>query len=325
MGSQKTPAVSVIVPNYNHARFLRERIDSILAQTYQDFELILLDDCSTDESREILAQYASDPRVHLEFNQVNSGSTYKQWNKGVRLAQGQYVWIAESDDYADEKLLESLIETLEAHSEVAFVYCRSWCVDDEKPKVFVDSYLNDDSRLWEKDFVDLGPEAASRYFLLANAVGNASAVVFRKDVYERAGGADESFRYCADWKLWASMAMAGGLAYVCEPLNYYRYHATTVRAKSSNGMVSVIEPLRVVRWIAARVRLTACEVEKVRERQAAAWVPAIVSFQTPLRLKRAILRHVLAIDPHPIRSAMRPALIAARLKVRRHWARVRSA
>ena len=78
------PRVSVIVPNYNHARFLPKRIESILNQTFQDFELILLDDCSTDDSRSILSSYASDPRVTIEFNKVNSGSTFKQWNKGVR-------------------------------------------------------------------------------------------------------------------------------------------------------------------------------------------------------------------------------------------------
>ncbi|HVB58282.1 MAG TPA: glycosyltransferase family 2 protein, partial [Candidatus Acidoferrales bacterium] len=99
------PTVSVIVPNYNHARFLRKRIDSVLQQTFQDFELILLDDCSTDDSRSILSSYAGDPRIRIEFNDANSGSTFKQWNKGVRLARGKYVWIAESDDYAGEKLL----------------------------------------------------------------------------------------------------------------------------------------------------------------------------------------------------------------------------
>ena len=126
------PKVSVVVPNYNHARFLPKRIESILRQTYQDFELILLDDCSTDDSRTILSQYASDPRVRLEFNQVNSGSTFKQWNKGVRLAQGKYVWIAESDDYAEPRLLERLVAILEADATVAYAYCRSWRVSEER-------------------------------------------------------------------------------------------------------------------------------------------------------------------------------------------------
>src|SRR5437899_5669846 len=108
--NEKTPRVSVIVPNYNHARYLRKRIETVLAQTYQDFEVILLDDGSTDESREILSSYASGSRVRAEFNERNSGPPFKQWNKGVGLAQGKYVWIAESDDYADPTVLERLTE-----------------------------------------------------------------------------------------------------------------------------------------------------------------------------------------------------------------------
>src|SRR5215469_17881071 len=112
MTSPDKPRVSVVVPNYNHAQFLPKRIDSILGQSFQDFEVILLDDCSTDDSRSILSQYSAPPRVRLEFNQTNSGSPFKQWNKGVRLANGKYIWIAESDDYADERLLERLLAVL---------------------------------------------------------------------------------------------------------------------------------------------------------------------------------------------------------------------
>src|SRR5882762_42615 len=126
MAESARPTVSIVVPNYNHARFLRQRLDSIVGQTFQDFELILLDDCSTDESQSILREYATDSRVRLEFNEKNSGSTFKQWNKGVRLARGEYIWIAESDDYADERLLERLVGVLEAEPEVTLAYCRSW-------------------------------------------------------------------------------------------------------------------------------------------------------------------------------------------------------
>src|ERR1041384_7243968 len=94
------PAVSVIIPNYNHARYLRRRVESVLGQTYQDFEVILLDDGSTDDSRGIIASYEGDARVTIAMNAANSGSVFKQWNKGVQMARGRYVWIAESDDYA---------------------------------------------------------------------------------------------------------------------------------------------------------------------------------------------------------------------------------
>ncbi|UCD50998.1 MAG: glycosyltransferase family 2 protein [Phycisphaerales bacterium] len=94
------PVVSIIIPNYNHARFLVERVDSVLRQTYRDFDVIVLDDASTDESRDVLKSFAGRPEVALRFNTENSDSTFKQWNKGVELARGKCVWIAESDDFA---------------------------------------------------------------------------------------------------------------------------------------------------------------------------------------------------------------------------------
>src|SRR6267378_3052037 len=136
------PTVSVIIPNYNHARFLRQRVDSVLRQTFQDFELILLDDCSSDESQAILREYAGDPRVRIEFNEKNSGSTFKQWNKGARLARGKYVWIAESDDYADERLVERLVRALDTDPEITFAYCGSWQIsEDGQQNGFVESCL----------------------------------------------------------------------------------------------------------------------------------------------------------------------------------------
>ncbi len=188
-----TPTVSVIVPNYNHARFLPKRIESIFGQSFQNFELILLDDCSTDDSRSILCRYASDPRVRVEFNEVNSGSSFKQWNKGVSLARGEYVWIAESDDYADRQLLETLVTTLGADPTVMLAYCRSWRVtEDDQKNGFGDWYLDYlDPQRWTANFVTDGVEECQNYFVYSNPVPNASAVVFRRAGYQRVGGADE--------------------------------------------------------------------------------------------------------------------------------------
>lgn len=97
-----TPKISVIVPNYNHAKFLPRRIKSILGQSFNDMEIIILDDCSTDSSREIISQFAQqDTRITTYYNKSNSGSPFKQWQKGIKLARGEYIWIAESDDFAD--------------------------------------------------------------------------------------------------------------------------------------------------------------------------------------------------------------------------------
>ena len=95
------PRVTVVTPNYNHARYLPERIDSILAQTFQDFELLILDNASTDDSREVIGSYARHQNVRAIFNAENNGSPYKQWKLGLSQTKGEYIWFAESDDYAD--------------------------------------------------------------------------------------------------------------------------------------------------------------------------------------------------------------------------------
>src|SRR6267143_6225550 len=178
MANSPQPRVSVVVPNYNHAPFLRQRLDSIVGQTFQDFELILLDDCSTDESRSIISECAKDPRVRIEFNDVNSGSSFKQWKKGIELARGEYIWVAESDDYADERLLEKLVRVLDEEPEVTFAYCRSFRVTrDGRPNGFADWYLADlDPQRWTADFRADGLEACKQTFVHANSVPNASSV-----------------------------------------------------------------------------------------------------------------------------------------------------
>ena len=313
------PTVSVIVPNYNHARFLAKRIDSILGQTFQDFDLILLDDCSIDGSRSIISSYAGDPRVRIEFNSVNSGNTFKQWNKGVQLAQGKYIWIAESDDFAHECLLERLVSILNNDSEVAFAYSQSWRVTaDDHIDGFADFYLDYlNPRRWKSDFCVDGREECRNYLVCSNTVPNASAVLFRKAVYGRVGGADERLRMCGDWKLWAAMALTGKIAYLSEPLNYFRTHDASVRSQSRQDALDVSEYLRVIRWILEQVTPTDVVLKRLCQMQSGFWVPALMSARVPTSLKMSILKNVWAIDPHPIRRAVRPAIQTFRRKLLR--------
>jgi glycosyltransferase involved in cell wall biosynthesis len=348
------PTVSVIVPNYNHARFLRQRIDTILAQTYQDFELILLDDASTDESREILREYANDARlpqhenIRMELNETNSGSTFRQWNKGVRMARGQYIWIAESDDYSDPRFLGRMVGLLEADERVVIGYCRSHAVvagkiimGQEDVRRWkrgepVDGVIGQgaavgfayplldapDLERWTKDFCAEGVDECRRYFPLANLVRNASSAVFRKDAYEAAGGADENLRFCGDWKLWAGLALQGKMAYTSEPLNYYRLHAGSVWGTRS-GAPEIQELLHVARWVMQQVAPVDAAREAACKKLSFGWVMVLMSLRVPLDQKRAMWRDVRAIDPHPLRRVLRPALKTISMKIRRHWRELR--
>jgi len=319
------PAVSVVIPNYNHAPYLRQRVDTILAQTYRDFELILLDDCSTDDSRSILREYASDPRVRMEFNEVNSGSPFKQWKKGLGMACGKYIWIAESDDYADQRLLERLVAVLESDPAVVFTYCRSWVIEGEGCVAgFVDSRLRLlEPQRWTADYCVEGREECASCFVYRNVTANASSVIFRRAVYEQVGGVDDTLRTSGDWKLWAAMALAGKVAYVSEPLNYYRYHAASVRNTMSGALI-IAEQLEVIRWILERVTVKNAALRRARVDVSYGWVPALVSTHVPRDLKLRIRNNVRVVDPRPFLRTIGPALLTLRLKLLRHWRDLRS-
>jgi glycosyltransferase involved in cell wall biosynthesis len=313
-----TPKVSVIVPNYNHARFLRQRLDSILHQTFQDFELILLDDCSIDDSRIILSEYERDPRVRMQFNEENSGSTFKQWNKGVRLARGKYVWIAESDDYADGRFLERLVSRLDSDPEVVFAYCRSWRISREgKVEGFLDAYLNDlNSQKWTADFWADGREECTKYLFQRNTITGASSVLFRRDVYQLIGGADERLVFCGDWKTWASMALTGGkIAFLGEPLNFQRFHERTVTAKSGQFGVDVDEYLQVIWWILKRIKLTKADHRKLCEDLFPFWSPKVLTKRTPLGRRWKILKNGSAIDRKALFRLLPLTIVAIRIKL----------
>jgi glycosyltransferase involved in cell wall biosynthesis len=159
IGLKPVPKVSVIIPNYSHDRFLTKRIQSILDQTFQDFEIIYLDDASTDKSDAVVAPFPS-RFTHAIKNKTNSGIPFKQWNKGASLAKGEYLWIAESDDYADKHFLERLVDVLDRHPNVGLAYCQSWGVD-EGDRILQSWKLNTDtldSERWQQDFINDGKD-----------------------------------------------------------------------------------------------------------------------------------------------------------------------
>jgi glycosyltransferase involved in cell wall biosynthesis len=300
------PRVTVIVPNYNHARFLAKRLQSILNQTYQDFELVYLDDASTDNSNDVFAQFAGDKRVCAHYNQINSGSPFKQWNRGVRMARGEYVWIAEADDDADPRLLAELVKRLDEHPAVGLAYCQSWMVDENGMVLgtVAKATADLDRDRWQKDFVANGREECRRYLAFRNTIPNASAVAFRRSVYERAGYAPEHLRLCGDWLAWVRMALVSDVAFVAEPLNYFRKHRGSVRHKSARGGVFAEESYQVVRFLFERLAPSDELVEKVSEVLFGTWAyycmctpPGMFSWNCQRRILHAARR----VDPRALR------------------------
>ncbi|OGX91079.1 glycosyltransferase family 2 protein [Hymenobacter coccineus] len=245
-----SPKVTVIIPNYNHARYLPQRIESVLNQTFQDIEVILMDDCSPDNSRNIIEHYAvQNERIHVVFNEQNSGSTFKQWNKGFSLAKGEYIWIAESDDYADTNFLETLVKQLDQDPRIGLAYCDSNTVDENNAPINAlnNFYSELDPVLWTQDFVVDGRELITGFMSYRNIIPNASAVVIRKSVIDKVGKADEKFKINGDWVFWAAIIADVKVAFVAEKLNYFRFHLNNVRSKTLAKGVALSERSTVLR------------------------------------------------------------------------------
>lgn len=232
----RPPKVSVIVPNYNHEAFLAQRIDSILNQTYQDFELILIDDCSTDNSRDVLSLYKEHPKVtHLIFNETNSGSPFKQWNKGIQLARGEYIWIAESDDWAEKELLETLVNDLE-QTNSTISYCDSIVHKEGQIEDHTYRWANAlHSTRWNSNFSNTGIDEIRNYLVYRNCIVNASAVLFKKENFSLIpSGYFLEFKHCADWVIWAEIIKEGNIVYNAHKLNHYYRHSNSVIYKRKN-------------------------------------------------------------------------------------------
>lgn len=240
------PKVSIIVPNYNHSRYLKQRIDSIIGQTYQDFELILLDDLSTDNSRDIIEQYRHHPKVsNIVFNSVNSGSPFKQWEKGISIATGKYVWIAESDDYADDSFLKSLMGIIEENKAIGLAFCGSNAVDDNGKLI--------NEAKWEIAvnkgyyYSNNGYDICEKYLFSRPLIPNASSAIFRRENFLHVNKSFKDYKVCGDWQFWVDVCFEGEVAYLPQQLNFFRQSDTSVsRVKTKdNYKFFLLEKLRI--------------------------------------------------------------------------------
>lgn len=239
------PLISIIVPNYNHANYLVERLVSIFNQTYDNFEVILLDDCSTDNSRAILLEYAKDPKVsHCVFNEINSGNTFVQWNKGISLAKGEYIWVAESDDFCELNFLEELIKPLIEDKDIVLSYCQSNRVDENG--IVTGTWLNHtddlDSELFKNNFCMDGNEFVEKFLIYKNVIPNASGVLFKRMRAIEIGSLNlnPKLKYNGDWTFYINLIMNKKIIFVPDSFNNYRHHSQSVIAKASQNKSVVL-------------------------------------------------------------------------------------
>ena len=171
------------------------------------------------------------------------------------------MWIAEADDYSAPEFLASMVERLDSRPEAGMAYCQSVIVDETDAEVGrFPSEISGKQAEWLVDFDMAGHEVCSRYMLNQNRIVNASAVVFRKDAYDRAGGAEEAMRLCGDWLTYVKILAISDFAYVASPYNYYRTHSRSVRKTTA-----VLRAAREVAIVQSLVRAHTALTERERQ------------------------------------------------------------
>lgn len=218
--------LSIILPSYNHSEFLLDRLESIKNQSYKDWEAIIIDDKSTDNSIEIIRKFINEnPDFNVKsliVNEENSGSGYNSWKKGIELATTEYIWIAETDDFSASSFLEESVTILDKNDEVALVFCGSNYLIDNKISYTSENRTKD----LEVDF--------DKYKILSNTaffqrmpfntyITNGSSVVFRRP---KSVIPDILFTYrqSSDIFLWSYLLRNNSFAFLNKNLNFFRRH-----------------------------------------------------------------------------------------------------
>jgi glycosyltransferase involved in cell wall biosynthesis len=306
------PQISIVIPNYNYARFLDERFRSILAQSPTSREIIFLDDASSDESVTLVQERYRHCIDHFEANAVNSGNPFVQWNRGVRLARGEFVWIAEADDTCTAGFLEGMLAALKQSPSLGLAYCTSVPVDGNGQALdagFHQRYLEDlHATRWQENFVANGRSEVRNFLGRKNTITNVSGVLFRRAAYAGAGYAPENLRMCGDWLAYCRILRDWDVAFVNEPLNFHRQHPTKHTQNSVLDLTYFREFLQVQNYVAQAFELGAAEREEAFRRFLGEWDRLTVSHYGRIDLYRTLaLARIAANSYHQPKQVVRIA------------------
>ncbi len=301
------PFLSVTVLNYNYAKYLPACLDSILNQTMRDFEVVIINDCSTDNSLEVIQPYLADPRVRLVNHEVNRGYVFSLL-EGSDQSRGRYINVISADDYAlDSDAFLIARTTVEQEPEISLFYSAWHEVDNS-------GHVRHTRRSEDFDYVSAGVDELRR-LLMASPVLHSGAII-RHDAYLEVGGYDKSCRYSVDTNMWLTLCSVGKIAYSNTPLYAYRAHD----ANLSNTDGAFWRATEEMLWgiDGALARFSNEELPDKEQLRRHAWQHALVAVPTldifANRLKRGWHGYWLAFKHYPLLTLLQRRTISLVLR-----------
>ncbi len=273
--------VSVVVASYNHEKYLTKRMDSLLSQTYENIEIIVIDDRSPDNSVDVLRSYTSDSRIRLIEREVNGGWVNVS-NQGVSLAKGEYIIFANCDDYCDSRMIESLVKGIRTSDNTGVAFCRSEMVDSDNV------VIGDDFTVRERSFrercktdTSICADEICRFFLHSCVIPNLSAALIKRECLNSVGLFSDCYKACCDWDLFFRIFSKYDAYYVVAPLNSFRQHNKTIRS-ALKGRIEYEEFFRLLlSQIADNSKLNFFEKTKYRIHVMKLWCIHLLSRVQP--------------------------------------------
>ena len=264
--------VSVVIPNYNYENFLLERLYSILYQTYKINEIIILDDFSKDNSRELiddlekrLSKYIKIKKI---YNEENSNCVFKQWQKGFEESSSEYVWIAEADDYSEPTFLEANMNQIKKDKDIVISYSNTGYIGKTGNIITRSSSYDIDTlktKHWNKNYIIDGKEEIRKYTYLNCTIANVSSVVFKKGDYKEIFKEAMKYKQAGDWKFYLGMYEKGKISYIKKALNYYRIHGDNVTSVTKK-QAHFDEIKKIYKELDEKIHFTEEQKKNIQER-----------------------------------------------------------
>jgi glycosyltransferase involved in cell wall biosynthesis len=256
------PKVSICIPAYNYAHFITDAITSVLAQTFQNFELVVIDNCSTDDTKAVVDKFMSvDSRIIYICNETNIGPV-RNLNRCLELATGDYIKILCADDLLPPTCIESMTAVLDQYPEVSLVASARKIVDGDLRSVRRVGYSFNAERI-------PGATAINTCLFNGNLIGEPSAVMFRKKDVSR--GFNPEYAQLVDLEMWFHLLEQGGFVFLPEQLCVIRYHEAQGTKKNMNTFRFLVDEERLFKDYFSKPYISASYLKTQKYKFTTAW------------------------------------------------------